>query len=440
MPLRLLLLAACAFALGAQEQIVDRVVRYVNADIITASDVRERARARAELLRQRGEALPADEEAWRAFQDDILDELTKELLFVQEADRLQIPVDERPLQRQVRTEAHRHSETLAHQSRLLAMRIRQQKIRIVQHFYTRVHVSPQEVATAYAERKGEFMRPARFHPYRILLRPSSERERELVREALLAVFRQSQVDPTDAIAAVVTPELRRRYLDQRDAPAERFAILREVARGVLDAAPADPPAATQELVRNARAAIDRAEALRDEQTITATLEALRDEMLAIEDHADRTEACIAAARRISEGPKAEAGGDLGWQEPGALDPAEDAQLHALEPGGISPVFSVGAALAVLYLADHEPARQRTLAEVSAELRQQLEDERRAAALERLTRTLEDRAHIKDLDALSVDDLQEVVGTGANAADLSEGPGVEVLTAPDLDRVAAPAAP
>ncbi|MDA3959773.1 MAG: peptidylprolyl isomerase [Planctomycetota bacterium] len=424
-----LLLAA---PLLAEEQVVDRVVRYVNADIITAGDIWERARAKADLMKRRGESLPSDPASWEAFRTEVLDDATEELVLVQEADRMGILIDDRPLKRQIRIEASRYSETLAHQSRLLEVRIRQSKIRTVKRYFANVHVSPEDVARAYESRKADFQRPTRHHAFRILVRPSTETQYEAISQRLLGVFRQSQVDPTAEIAAVVTPEVRRSYLDSRDAPQQRLDILADVAAQILAAAPQQPGKDTELLLEQARVSLQGIEKLRSPQQVREMLEALAGEVSAISEAAARREAFVAAARRVSEGPKADMGGDLGWQEPGDIGGETDQQIEALTPGTVSAVFESDGGLVLIYLAEREEARQRSLAEVSAELRTQIEDELYDLAVKRVVHSLVARAHIKDLEALSLQDIQDVVGTTENAATLSEGSEVEVIERPRLD--------
>jgi parvulin-like peptidyl-prolyl isomerase len=436
--IRILVLSVLFLVGVAAEQVVDRVVRYVNADIITAGDQWDQMRLQVERARREGRPLPEDEAAWLAFRDRVLDELTDELLKVQEAERMGVQIDERPLKRQLRQRARAMGWNLAVQSRMLEREVREQKIGALENYFAQsaADIGPQELAAAYQSRRGDFTRPARFHPYRLLLRATPQADRDRLFQVLLEVFKQAQVDPEPAIQAVVTAERRKDYIAKRaDAPAQQ-ALLLAVAADVLAAAPAEPRAATRQLLELARTAVEAQAALLDRAQIEQTLEALRQELVAIEDPAARVEAFIAAVKRIGMGPQAKLGGDVGWQAPGQLVAPYDAGAATLGAGESSPVLGDGDAVAVVLVAERQEARQRPLAEVSAELRKLLERERRLAMVERLASSLRARAHIQDLEPLAIEDVQAVAGVEENAEALQEQvDGAALLRVPRVEDLA-----
>ncbi len=91
-------------------------------------------------------------------------------------------------------------------------------------------------------------------------------------------------------------------------------------------------------------------------------------------------------------------------------------------------------MALLLVAERQEARQRSLGEVAAELRKQLEREQRQAAIERLVSSLRARAHIQDLEPLAIEDVQAVAGVEGNAEVLQQqvDERVELLRAPRLE--------
>lgn len=422
----------------AQEEVIDRVVRYVNADIITAADQWELVRVRLERMKRDGRSLPRGEAEWLAFRDQVLDDITAELLKEQEADTMGVQVDERPLKRELRIEALRNGLDLETQSRLLEAQVRRQKVQALESYFTRqaTEIGPGELAAAYERRGESFTRPARYHAYRLLLRPTADVERERTFQLLLSVFRDLQVAEHDALRLVITPERRKAYVGRRNDPAAQLELLLGVAEDALAAVPEGGEGTTAQLLERARLGLERHAGERSLEHVEATLAALREELAAIGDRAARVEAFTAAARRVSQGPQAELGGDMGWLEPGQAGAPYDQALADLPAGGLSPILEQGDVRILLLVAAREDARRRSLAEVSAELRRELERERRAAAVARLEAALRARAHIKDLDPLSIEDLRSAAGVMDHAEAMqAEIDQDAALEAPGLDELA-----
>lgn len=78
------------------------------------------------------------------------------------------------------------------------------------------------------------------------------------------------------------------------------------------------------------------------------------------------------ARRVSEGPKASAGGDLGWMRPTDLRKELAAVVASLKPGQTGPVVDVGDEYHIVYLEARREASVRPLEEVRTEIERTLE--------------------------------------------------------------------
>lgn len=85
------------------------------------------------------------------------------------------------------------------------------------------------------------------------------------------------------------------------------------------------------------------------------------------------------AREISQDSKASAGGDWGWREPSAFEPALRAAIEQLPPGQMSDVIETPGAFYLAYVEARQPARKRSFEEV----RPDIERELRQAEAERL---------------------------------------------------------
>ena len=98
----------------------------------------------------------------------------------------------------------------------------------------------------------------------------------------------------------------------------------------------------------------------------AQLEGVREEVLQGADFAEL------AADLSEDTATARRGGDLGWIEPGSLDPAFESALFALtEAGQVSPVVATDFGLHLIYLADKQAADIPALDEVRDGMRERL---------------------------------------------------------------------
>ena len=100
---------------------------------------------------------------------------------------------------------------------------------------------------------------------------------------------------------------------------------------------------------------------------------------AARDRVARGEPFADVARQVSEGPKASAGGDLGWVKPADLRKELAVVVASLKPGQTGPVVDVGNEYHMVHLEARREASVKPLAEVRAEIERELE---RAAAEKR----------------------------------------------------------
>jgi len=88
------------------------------------------------------------------------------------------------------------------------------------------------------------------------------------------------------------------------------------------------------------------------------------------------------ARSVSEGSKAQRGGDWGWTDPDILRPELQEAVHDLQPGQISDIVEVNDELYIVKV----EARQNASVVPFEEVQQELEEELRRAEAERLYET------------------------------------------------------
>jgi peptidyl-prolyl cis-trans isomerase SurA len=74
------------------------------------------------------------------------------------------------------------------------------------------------------------------------------------------------------------------------------------------------------------------------------------------------------AKRFSQGPGAEAGGDLGFFSKGELEPVLEAAVEALKPGQVSPDIETTRGIHIIKLIEVDEAPAKSLAEVESTIR------------------------------------------------------------------------
>ena len=250
-------------------------------------------------------------------------------------------------------------------------------------------VSPQELLAAYEARKDTFTRPARAHVFQLVLRPTDPAERQALNDDQSRVFRQAQ-DADPQSAAVVAPFLEKLVALDPEAP-ERAALLDE-AMTALAALPLQINAAPalRELVEAAGKLVERRAAMRTPAEVEARLTALRQELDGQGEAAFR-----AAAQRLSQGARAEDGGDLGWLEPGVFAKELDAAVFALQEGQLSHPLWSEQVCCLMFMAERTQATQRSFAEVVGELESLLRQERQAGIRKRAAGMLRQRAVVRE---------------------------------------------
>jgi parvulin-like peptidyl-prolyl isomerase len=90
------------------------------------------------------------------------------------------------------------------------------------------------------------------------------------------------------------------------------------------------------------------------------------------DRIAKGEPFVEVARRVSEGPKASSGGDLGWMRPSDLRKELAAVVASLKPGQTGPVVDVGDEYHIVYLEARREASVKPLEEVRTEIERTLE--------------------------------------------------------------------
>jgi parvulin-like peptidyl-prolyl isomerase len=84
------------------------------------------------------------------------------------------------------------------------------------------------------------------------------------------------------------------------------------------------------------------------------------------------------ARKYSEGPEAENGGEVGWIEKGTLDETLDKVLFKMAPGDVSPVTKGVSGYHIFQVIGRAPAGFRVFSEVMDDIERALTEKKRAA--------------------------------------------------------------
>jgi parvulin-like peptidyl-prolyl isomerase len=103
------------------------------------------------------------------------------------------------------------------------------------------------------------------------------------------------------------------------------------------------------------------------------------------------------ARRYSETPEAEAGGDLGWVAQGELMPELEAALFSLEPGQVSDPLETKLGVHLLKMEERRTAESLSATDAHRAIYQRLYQQRFEAALSRWLEALRRNAYIELLE-------------------------------------------
>lgn len=386
----LLLLAPMLSA--ANSIVSDHAMRYVNQDVITYGDVLERCQMKVQDQGRRGQATPKTRDEWLKLAHDCLEEITDEDLLLQYADQLQVRIDKERIAMAILDQARADGKymTLSEQSRRRQFRERREKISAVLGFFDfrTSFITPSTLLSEYERRRQEFVRPARAFVDQILIRPSDEAQRKAVRDEKVQAFKDAQNVANPAIAAIINAKLEA-YLSASADDQER--ILDEAVNALAQLQLPGPDAEAEETVKKAQLLLEKQKRIKSPQQAFAELEALRNDL-----DGKGADAFKEAAKKRSQGPRADQGGELGWIERGIYAPAFDEQVFKLNAGELSPVFTLDDVPCLVLVENKDETAQRSFAEVSGELERTLLERRQDEVRQRAVAILRGKAVITDV--------------------------------------------
>jgi peptidyl-prolyl cis-trans isomerase SurA len=415
-----LLLAAAALSAAARDAVlVDRVVAVVNKDVITLTELAERAeRAAAELRRQR---IAAPERA--VLQRQVLERLVLDKAQLQLAESTGMRVDELQLDRAVQRVAQNNGLALAEfrralerdgvdferfraelRQQILLARLREREVD------DRVQVSEAEIDAYLEEHKASLASAVEYHVAQILVRVPEQARPEQVEQARARAARvreearagadfarlaASDSDAGDALQGGALgwrtpgrlPELFAEALrdmqpgavsDLLRSPAGFHVVKLLGRRGAGDAAPVTQTRARHILVKTNE--------IVSEEDARRRLQGLRERIVAGADFAE-------LARLNSEDGTAARGGELGWVYPGDTVPEFERAMNALAPGELSQPVRTPFGFHLIEV------QERRAADVSAErqrlqARQALRERKADEAYQDWLRQLRDRTYVE----------------------------------------------
>ncbi len=391
-------------ALSASESgVVDRVLRYVNADVITLHDVRQRA---IELLREHHRDTP-DAEPSRELEarmiEQAIQELSEEALLLQEAERLGVTIDHEYISRRIREQSAdiAQDQRLEQQALLREHLRRREAINAVLRFYAQRYpdISPHQMLESY--QRQSHARPERLRPWRISLRvPGASVDDEQTLTALRRAFVTASRLADPVLEVIDFDAVRQRYVDIPDT-SSRIALMREVLEPlVVPAAQSDDPA-VQALGTEIGAVLTAVDQEQDESSLRRLLEDLRTTVAGQDSPAQRQTEFVRQARTLHQRDDIDLRDgravDLGMIEAGTLTGAFAQAVADLEAGDMSGVFRSGEHLHLMLVSEREHGSVRPFSEVSAEIRPRLERIRQDVIRQRVVTALLRRATIRDLE-------------------------------------------
>ena len=369
----------------------DRVVFFVNADIITKHDLERRLEMILQAAQARGQVLPRGRElAMLRYQ--LAQTLIEETLLVQEFDKMQFPVEEAEIRRDVfRRDPGASGKRMMDLEEQVQQRIRQFKTDFIIRFYAhrRPNPAPAELFEIYQENINDYAQPGRLRPLKIIMPPPAKPPTD---EQMMFMLRDCLRFPT--LQPALTDELRQAYRDADPGSPELREVFEELAANILRIAETveltDPAKVFIEQVtevhqRMHAVAVDPAEKLAEIRASVSELPAN-----------EQQTAFQTAAKEWSQGPMADQGGDLGWIEIGD-NPTLDEIWRDLEAGHMSPVELVGKGWVLIYMQEKKPATVKPFNAVAAELEALHRQKAMAETRRNILRVLQERAIIKPVD-------------------------------------------
>jgi peptidyl-prolyl cis-trans isomerase D len=380
----------------------DLTIRYVNDSIISLGDVRQRNAMRLDEFERRGRPGPKSRADFLLFSTQSLNELTDEELLIQYGRALaqergfQLIDHERISQRVMEmARSSGRGRSLRQQAEQRKIFERNEIIDLVLGYFDgrTPHISPQEIERSYHERENEFQRPARAKVLQIVLRPSIPAERREVRQDRIVIFKAAQNVADAAIRAASENRIEAYTVGT---PEDQDRLLAEAVGEIANQGDrADLDVGSALLAKKAKELELRAASLRDEATTRKELEALRVE-LATKD----VEAFKAAAKKLSQGPGAADGGDLGWVEPGTFQPAFDQVAFSLPVGELSPVFFADHLACLVVVSERTEPHRRTFGEMMGEIESALRLDKVKATRASVVEMMRTKASVRDLTTIS----------------------------------------
>jgi peptidyl-prolyl cis-trans isomerase SurA len=273
----------------ARAEVVERIIAYVNDDIITLSELNERTNAFVAARRQ-NPFLREEEQSLEKIRHNILDLLINERLAAQEISRLKISVSDEEVAEAI--------GTILRENRLT-----------------------QETLEANLRQDGKTI--------------------EDLREQIKAGLQQKKlVNREVSSKTVITDEMIQAYYEDHIEEFERNERWR-IQDIYLPFTPTDTPEERTYLRKVAKQILER---LRTEGDFTSL------------------------AKRYSQGPGAEAGGDLGFFSKGELEPVLEAAIEALKPGEVSPDIETTRGIHIIKLTEVDKTPAKPLEEVAGTIR------------------------------------------------------------------------
>ena len=273
----------------SRAEVVDRIIAYVNDDIITLSELNERTNAFVAARRQ-NPFLREEEQSLEEIRRNILDLLINERLAAQEISRLKISVSDEEVAEAI--------GTILRENRLT-----------------------QETLEAKLRQDGKTI--------------------EDLREQIKAGLEQKKlVNREVSSKTVITDEMIQAYYEDHIEEFQRKERWR-IQDIYLPFTPTDTPEERTHLRNVAKQILER---LRTEDDFTSL------------------------AKRYSQGPGAEAGGDLGFFSKGELEPVLEAAIEALKPGEVSPDIETTRGIHIIKLTEVDKTPAKPLEEVEGTIR------------------------------------------------------------------------
>ena len=388
---------------AVEQAVVDRVLRYVNADVITLYDVQQRA---IDLLREHQRDNP-DAVLDRATENRMINhavrELTEEALLLQEAERLGVTIDQEQISRRIREQSAdiAQDQRLEQQAFLRDHLRRRETINAVLRYYAQRYpdITPGQMHEIYRQRRH--VRPERLRPWRISLRvPGARADAEQTLAALRGAFVTATRLADPVFTAVDFDAVRERYIDTPDT-AGRIAVMRQVLEPLAEPAAQSEDPAVQALGAEISAALRAMDAEQDAASLRRLLDELRVTVAQHDSPADREAEFVRQAQKLAARDDVELRDnravDLGLVEPSALAGAFAEAVADLNAGDLSGVFRSGEHLHLMLVSEREQAQQRAFSEVSAEMRPRLERTRQDVIRQRVVARLLHRATIRDIE-------------------------------------------